>query len=168
MPDLAFTIRLAKPDDLPALGRLGATLIQAHHRFDSLRFMAPRAKPDEGYAWFLGTQLQRDDVVICVAERAGSVIGYVYAGIEPLSWKDLREEAGFIHDVCVDEAARGAGIATALVDEAVRWLAGRGMPRVVLWTAARNESARRLFERLGFRHTMSEMTKEIDADEPDA
>jgi len=35
------------------------------------------------------------------------------------------------------------------------------MPRIVLWTAAPNEAARRLFERLGFRHTMTEMTKEI-------
>jgi RimJ/RimL family protein N-acetyltransferase len=32
---------------------------------------------------------------------------------------------------------------------------------VVLWSADRNEAAQRLFERLGFRTTMVEMTKEL-------
>ena len=34
------------------------------------------------------------------------VVGYVYAGLEPQSWKELREACGFIHDVAVDEARR--------------------------------------------------------------
>ena len=100
-----------------------------------------------------------------VAEQAGQVVGYVYAGIEPQSWKELREEAGFIHDVYVDEAARRGGVATALLEAAAEWLASRGMPRVVLWTAAPNEAARRLFERLGFRHTMTELTRETGVGE---
>jgi hypothetical protein len=36
------------------------------------------------------------------------------------------------------------------------------MPRVVLWTAAPNDPARRLFERRGFRSTMVEMTLELN------
>ena len=155
------TIRRAGEQDLEAVGRLGARLLRDHHAFDPLRFMAPRGNTEEGYAWFLGTQLQRDDAVVFVAERDGQVVGYVYAGIEPQSWKELREEAGFIHDVYVDDRARRGGVATALVEAAAAWLAGRGMPRIVLWTAAPNEPARRLFERLGFRQTMAEMTREI-------
>jgi len=154
------TIRRAEQRDLPAVGRLGARLLRAHHAFDRLRFMAPHGNTEEGYAWFLGTQLRRDDAAVFVAERAGEVVGYAYAGIEPRSWKELREEAGFIHDVYVDDAVRGGGIATALIEAAAEWLTGRGMPRIVLWTAASNDAARRLFERLGFRHTMTEMTKE--------
>ncbi len=61
----------------------------------------------------------------------------------------------------VDETARRGGIATALLEAAAEWLASRGMPRIVLWTAAPNDAARRLFERLGFRHTMTEMTREL-------
>jgi hypothetical protein len=33
-------------------------------------------------------------------------VGYIYAGLEPLSWKELRDEAGFIHDVVLAEEAR--------------------------------------------------------------
>jgi ribosomal protein S18 acetylase RimI-like enzyme len=161
MTNLNVTIRRAVETDLDAIGRLGARLLRDHHEFDRLRFMAPRGNTEEGYAWFLGTQLQRDDAVVLVADRAGQVVGYVYAGIEPQSWKELREEAGFIHDVYVDEPARRGGVATALLDAASAWLAEHGMPRVVLWTAAPNDAARRLFERLGFRHTMTEMTREL-------
>ncbi len=98
---------------------------------------------------------------MCVAEYKGDVVGYVYAAVEPLSWKELRDEAGFVHDEYVDDHARGLGIATALTEDAARWLAARGVPRVLLWTAAPNEAARRLFTRLGFRTTMLEMTREV-------
>jgi len=88
--------------------------------------------------------------VVLVAESGGRVVGYAYAAMEPLSWKELRDAAGFIHDVYVDEAAREAGVASALVEACVRWLSDRGAPRVLLWTAVPNDTARRLFERLGF------------------
>ena len=128
---------------------------------DQLRFMAPREDPEEGYAWFLGHELSDADVVVFVAEQSAAVVGYVYAGLEPLSWKELREAAGFIHDVVVDERARKGGVATALVEAAAEWLRQRGAPRVMLWTAEQNVAAQRLFARLGFRRTMVEMTREL-------
>ena len=160
MPD-AIAIRKATDADLPALGRLGALLLRTHYQFDPQRFMAPGSDPKGGYAWFLGTQLREEDVVVLVAEQRASVVGYVYAGLEPQSWKELREACGFIHDVVVDEHGRRAGVATALMDAAVDWLRQHGAPRVVLWTAEYNEGAHRLFERLGFRRTMVEMTREL-------
>jgi GNAT superfamily N-acetyltransferase len=153
-------IRRAEERDLPALGRLGAMLVRGHHDFDAARFMAPGPSIEEGYAWFLGSQLEDAEAVIYVAERAGAVIGYVYAGLEPQSWKELREPAGFVHDVVVEEAARGEGIGASLVERAAAWLEEHGAPRVMLWTAQANPGAQRLFERLGFRRTMIEMTRE--------
>jgi ribosomal protein S18 acetylase RimI-like enzyme len=161
MPPLDVLIRRAVERDLPSLGRLGAQLIREHHAFDRDRFMAPGPDPEGGYAWFLGTQLRRDDVAILVAERRGQVAGYVYAAIEARSWEDLRDEAGVVHDVVVDERFRRAGIATALLEAAAAWFGARHIPRMVLWTAERNTAAQRLFARLGFRPTMIEMTREL-------
>jgi ribosomal protein S18 acetylase RimI-like enzyme len=153
-------IRRAEPRDLAVLGRLGALLVRAHHAFDPARFMPPGPSVEEGYAWFLGSQLEETDAVVMVAERADVVVGYVYAGLEPRSWKELRDAAGFVHDVVVDAEARGHGIGGRLVEEAARWLEEHGAPRVMLWTAEANAPAQRLFARLGFRRTMIEMTRE--------
>lgn len=155
------TIRLATPADLPALGRLGALLMRTHYDFDPQRFMDPGTDPAEGYAWFLGKQLKDVDAVIFVAEDEGKVVGYVYAGLEPISWKELRDECGFIHDIVVDERGRRTGTATALIEKAIEWLRDRGAPRVMLWTAEKNAGAQQLFAKLGFRRTMIEMTREL-------
>lgn len=159
---MAALIRPATPADLDAVGRLGAALLRAHHGFDPARFMAGGDDAEAGYAWFLGTQLDRDGSLVLVADLDGEVVGYLYAAIEPRNWKELREEAGFIHDVLVDEGRRGAGLAHALIDEAIAWCRARGVPRVILWTAATNAPAQRLFQRLGFRSTMIEMTRELE------
>jgi ribosomal protein S18 acetylase RimI-like enzyme len=156
-----FTIRRAVASDAAALGRLGGLLLRTHYEFDRQRFMAPGDDPESGYASFLRWQMQEEDVAIFVAEQDGQVAGYVYAGLEPQSWKELRDAAGFIHDVIVDAAGRRTGMATALVEAAAQWLKQRGAPRVLLWTASPNEGAQRLFERLGFRRTMIEMTREL-------
>ena len=156
-----FAIRRATREDLPVLGQLGAMLVRTHYEFDRDRFMAPRPHTDRGYASFLGSQLEDQKAVLFVAERGGEIIGYVYAGLEPANWKELREPAGFVHDVLVTESGRRLGAASALMRHALDWLRGEGAPRVMLWTAAPNEAAQRLFERLGFRRTMIEMTLEL-------
>jgi len=157
-----LTIRRATDADLPTLGVLGASLLRAHYAFDQQRFMAPRGDPEAGYAWFLGSQLKEDDVAVFVAEQAGTIVGYVYAGLEPQSWKELREAAGFIHDVVVTPQAQRHGVASALIEAACDWFRSIGAPRVVLWTAEKNEVAQRLFARIGFRRTMIEMTRELE------
>ena len=154
-------VRRAVDGDLPVLSRLGAELMRVHFAFDPLRFMNPGADPESGYAWFLGTQIRDDEVAIFVAEQDGVPVGYVYAGLEPQSWKELREPAGFVHDVVVTGEARRSGVATALMDAAIAWLKSRGVPRVILWTAQQNQAAQTLFARLGFRPTMIEMTREL-------
>ncbi|HEY0875627.1 MAG TPA: GNAT family N-acetyltransferase [Vicinamibacterales bacterium] len=156
-------IRRATAADLPSLGRLGATLMRVHYEFDHNRFMRPGGDPEGGYAAFLATQLDDPDCLVLVAERDSAVAGYVYAGIEPESWKELRERAGFIHDILVEQGNRRTGLAEALIDGALDWLRDRGIPRVLLWSAAPNTAAQRLFERKGFRTTMLEMTKELDS-----
>src|SRR5712691_2621293 len=99
--DTRVLIRRAETRDTAALGQLGAALLRVHYGFDRHRFLAPGEHAEDGYARFLASQLAHDDVVVLIAERAGRVVGYVYAGIEPRSWKELRDIAGFVHDVIV-------------------------------------------------------------------
>lgn len=171
----AITVRRAQRSDLPALGRLGALLMATHERFDSQRFLAAGPDAPEAYARFLGEELEHDSVAIFVAEQvgevaeqagevaeqAGELVGYVYAGVEGKSWKELRDTAGFIHDVAIVEPARRQGLGERLIEVAAGWLAEQGVARVLLWTAERNTVAQGLFAKLGFRRTMIEMTREV-------
>jgi ribosomal protein S18 acetylase RimI-like enzyme len=159
---MALEIRKAERRDVASLGRLGAMLMATHYAFDPQRFLAPAAGTESGYASFLGGMLDSPDDCVFVAEEEGKVVGYVFAALEPLSWKELRGPAGFIHDVAVAEESRHSGAGTKLIEAAIRWLRERGAPRVILWTAAPNAEAKSLFHRLGFRDTMIEMTLELE------
>ena len=155
-----ITIREATAADAAALGRLGAALTRLHYGWDRERFITPAPNLEEKYGRFLVSHIASERDVVFVAERAGEIVGYVWAGIEEKSYKELRDTAGFVHDVFVAEDARGTGTGERLVEAAAEWLIARGMPRVMLWTAEKNGHAQRLFERLGFRRTMIEMTRE--------
>lgn len=154
-------IRRAKPADMTAVGKLGALMVRTHHSFDPKRFMAAGPNTETGYGSFLGSQLDKRDVIVLVADQGGEVVGYTYAGVEDRDWMALRDRAGAVYDIVVDPAHRRHGIGRMLLEATLRLLEERGMPRVVLSTAERNEEAQHLFERAGFRRTMIEMTREL-------
>jgi ribosomal protein S18 acetylase RimI-like enzyme len=160
-----ITIRPAAKSDEAALGRLGAALMRQHHASDPRRFILTD-RPEAGYGRFLVSQLERSDTLVLVAERANEIVGYVFAGLEPTSWRDLRGPCGFIHDVYVDASARGQGTGHELARAAIAWIHSRGFAQVVLWSKSGNDAAQRMFARLGFRGTMIEMT--LDQDLPEA
>jgi ribosomal protein S18 acetylase RimI-like enzyme len=56
----------------------------------------------------------------------------------------------WIHDVVVDEAARGRGVGEALAKEALRQAESAGAISVELTTRQEREAANRLYQRLGF------------------
>lgn len=159
---MTICIRPAVPADVPALGRMGGALARLHHDFDRDRFMLPD-DVEAGYAWWLGRELESGEAIVFVAELAGEVVGYAYGRLEGRDWNALLDACGVLHDLWVDERARRSGAGERLAEAAARRLAELGAPRVVLSTAAKNESARRLFARLGWRPTMVEMTREAGA-----
>jgi ribosomal protein S18 acetylase RimI-like enzyme len=135
--------------------------------------------PERGYARWFATQLDEEDMLLLVAEVCGSgpstggageeedessesgVVGYVYAKMEPRSYNELLDACTKLHDIYVDERARGKGVGALLLRETFRRAAEKGAPRIVLLTAAQNEAAQRLFKRAGFRTTMLELTREL-------
>jgi ribosomal protein S18 acetylase RimI-like enzyme len=165
-PHTRTVVRPATSADLPRLGRLGALLVETHHDFDALRFLAARNRTPADYAAFLVGQLEDPDVAVLVADDHGDVIGYAYAAVEGYDYMSLRGPAGVLHDIVVDPAYRRRGVGRVLLQAVLSFLTTRGAPRVVLETAERNVAGQRLFESVGFRRTMIEMTRELDAEAP--
>lgn len=164
MSDDTFTVRAMTAADLPAAARLAGQLVRMHYELDPLRYLH-LPSPEAGYARYFAGELKSDKVVLLVAERTSgaAIVGYAYGRLEPRSYNELLDTCGKLHDVLVDESARGHGLGEALVTEMARRLTERGAPRVLLLTAVQNEAAQHLFKKLGFRTTMLEMTREADS-----
>ncbi len=160
-----INIRSAAKTDQEALGRFAAALMRQHHAADPLRFILTD-RPEAGYGRFLVSQLSDPSYLVLVAEQGGEIVGYVFAGIEPTSWRDLRGPCGFVHDVYVGEPARRQGAGRALVRAAIAWAHSKGMSQVVLWSKSGNEAAQHMFAGLGFRPTMVEMTLDQGTSKP--
>ncbi len=158
----SVTIRPAEPRDEEALGRLGAMLVAEHHEFDRKRFLMPTGDITAAYGRFLVSQLHKEKAVVLVAERDGDVVGYVFGSLQDTDFLMLLGPAGVIYDLIVDPHQWKQGIGGRLLQGMLAALAEWGAPRAVLYTAAKNENAQRLFDRMGFRRTMIEMTRELD------
>jgi ribosomal protein S18 acetylase RimI-like enzyme len=146
-----------------------------HYDLDPKRYLH-LANPEAGYARYFAGELESDDVVLLVAEETSAepegapratptptIVGYAYARLEPRSYNELLDACAKLHDVYVEETARGHGVGEMLVREILARMEAKGAPRVLLLTAVQNVAAQRLFARLGFRTTMLEMTRESGA-----
>src|SRR5438093_1017570 len=72
------TIRPATASDETILGRFGGALMRQHHAADPRRFIQVD-NPEAGYGRYLVSQLSNPSSLVLVAERSGTVVGYVYA-----------------------------------------------------------------------------------------
>jgi ribosomal protein S18 acetylase RimI-like enzyme len=151
-------VRRALPGDLERAGQHGGGLARLHHERDPERFFLPE-QVDEGYAWWFGKELKRQNAVVLVALRGEELVGYAYGAAEDRDWNLLLDRHGVVHDVFVAEHARRLGAGAQLLDAMVRELEALGAPRIVLYTMVSNENAQRLFRSRGFRSTMLEMMR---------
>jgi GNAT superfamily N-acetyltransferase len=120
----------------------------------------PDFKTAADYVSFLSTKLEDPDAAILVAEAHTEVIGYVYAAVQGYDYLSLRGRRAS----CTTSSLTGASRPRRrglLLNAALAYLKARGAPRVALSTAEGNRAAQRLFEGMGFRRTMVEMTREL-------
>lgn len=134
----APAVRRATLADLDAAARL----------FEGYQAFYHRAHPQGAVRAFLAQRLERGDSVVLLAFHEGAAVGFaqLYPSFASLSLAP----SWILNDLYVDVAARGGGVARALMD-AVRQLArGNGAAEVFLQTARDNAPARALYESLGY------------------
>ena len=136
--------------DLPAVTSLLGRVFGAELKLDSvlspeaLRWM--RRCPSVAWLWFGLDAWFDSNLAGFVWHEGGRIVGN--ANIAPLS------SAGrqwVLSNVAVEPTCRGHGIAGALVDACIRYVADRGGERVLLHVWESNVAARRLYERRSFR-----------------
>jgi ribosomal protein S18 acetylase RimI-like enzyme len=141
------TIRQATPEDLRAV----AALFDAYRQFYEL---PPDLALCEDY---IGARLRAQDSVILVAAGAsGALQGFcqLYPGRCSLAAAPIY----VLYDLYVDPAARGSGIARALMQAATARARRDGKARMELQTARTNTPAQALYEALGWKRDEAFLT----------
>ena len=152
---MSVTVRRADYEDARTIADFAQKLVIQHQEYNPKRFA--QIATGNQMATFYGSQTQAKDASVLVAEFEGQVIGFAYIKYEAKNYADLLESAAWIHDLYVEETARGRKAGKLLLGEAVKAAKQLGAEKLMLTAAFQNERARKFFERNGFRTTMVEM-----------
>ena len=144
-----MNIRRAQNRDIPGMIALLYQVGGVHHQIRPDIFCSGALKYDESALEML---LLDETKPIFVADDDGFVAGYCFCQIRSYCGSTVltdRKEL-YIDDLCVDEAARGKGVATALFRYVTETAKVQGAKFITLNVWAGNDNAQRFYEHLGF------------------
>lgn len=136
--DAPFVLRDPQPGDLALIAQQNARLYAKEYGWD----WTFEALVSEIIAQFI-QNFDPSGERCWIAERDGQVVGSIFVVRQDSAVAKLRI-------LYVDERARGLGLGSRLVEEAVQFAKDRGYQRMILWTNDILTSARRIYEAAGF------------------
>ena len=132
-------IRLATENDVETIAQLWYELVTYHQ---TLTDDMPKPAPDgvERYAQRIRYGLSDSYLKTFVAEIDEKIVGYVFGSvIDLLPETFVAENAGLIGDLYVQDAYRGMGVGSALMQAMKDWFKLRGVNHYEWYVAASNE-----------------------------
>ena len=145
-----MNIRFASAGDIPGMIALLQQVGQVHHEIRPDLFRAGAQKYDEAA---LAALLKDPTRPILIAEQDGNVAGYAFCVFQKVQNDNVLcdRKVLYIDDLCVDEAHRGRGIASALYDRVCAFARESGCQAVTLNVWCGNDSAMRFYEKCGMK-----------------
>lgn len=134
-PSTHITVDTLRPEDYAAWLRLA----QGYKTFYETEL------PQSAYqqTWL---RLQRGEGVHALAARVGGqLLGITHYLFHASTWS---ADVCYLQDLFVDEAARGQGVARALIEQVARVAGERGASKLYWLTHQSNSRARRLYDRV--------------------
>lgn len=142
-------IRRARTTDIPDISRLLLQVAQVHADGRPDLFMAGGTKYT---AEELAGIIADDTRPIFVAtDENDAVLGYAFCVFEDYAGDTVRTPVRtlYIDDICVDEAARGRHVGTAVYEHVLAFAREQGFYNVTLNVWSCNPGAQRFYEALG-------------------
>lgn len=152
---MAVSVRRANRKDARTIAEFAIKLFAQHREYDSRRFAEIASV--EGAENFYGSQTEVKGAAILVAEIKNRIVGFAYLQYEMMDYANLLENAVWLHDLYVEETARGQNAGKLLIEKSVEIAKQLGADKLMLSVAAKNTAAKEFFERTGFKNTMVEM-----------
>jgi GNAT superfamily N-acetyltransferase len=154
-------IRPARASDVVAIGKLWEKLVAFHQELDA-DMPAATLQGASLYARSLSDRLEDSHTRVLVAEEDGRIVGYVLGVVVDLMPEMFEQEAGgFLADIFVEEAYRGRGVGTDLVNALVDWFRSKGLHYYEWHVAAENQVALAFWEKMGGRNWQIRMRARI-------
>jgi GNAT superfamily N-acetyltransferase len=156
---MAVVVRRAVLEDARTIAELAKKLVVQHQNYNSRRFA--QIATEKQMATFYGNQTKAKNAAVLVAELEGNVVGFAYLQFEEKDYAALLESAAWLHDIYVDESARGHNAGKVLIEAAIQAAREFGANKLMLLAAAQNENAIAFFKRGDFKTTMVEMMLDL-------
>lgn len=151
-------VRLAKTDELTQVQELNHQLFLSDARhFDDLNTDWPY---EDGEDYFR-KRIAGEGGVCFVAEKDGTVVGYVMGGWSHLNFSAYKGKRAELENICVAESERSHGIGAMLVDALFEWAKQNGATHVMVDAYAPNLSAIRFYIAQGFEPYSSVLWHEL-------
>ena len=143
-------IRFAAPRDIPRMVGLLQQVGQVHHELRPDLFRGGAQKYDEAA---LTALLQDPSRPILAAVENDTMVGYAFCILQETKNDPVLADRKvlYIDDLCVDEACRGRGIATALYYRVCAYAGELGCHAVTLNVWCGNDSAMAFYEKRGLK-----------------
>ena len=151
----------AQTRHIPGMLRLLGQVGQVHHEIRPDIFRDGALKYDENA---LEELLQDKNRPIFIGEDEGQVLGYCFCVLKDYRGSGVQTDRVelYIDDLCVEESARGQGIATELYRYVKAFAGEIGCSHITLNVWCGNRGAQRFYEKMGLtpRHIMMEQPLE--------
>lgn len=145
-----MTIRAARlPDDEPAI----LSFIWGLQKFENAFEPNRRLDPDFASEHWADVRRQATERgALFIAEANGRAVGWAFVLEEAgdLFVRESERRYGFVAELFVEEAARGAGHGRALIAACEDWSRKRGMTVLIIGVLAGNGKAAAVYQRDGF------------------
>jgi ribosomal protein S18 acetylase RimI-like enzyme len=155
-------IRPASFSDITSIASLHiSTVSELETVAYGMGFNAPRTPtPAEAQALFT-ERITEEEGLLLIAVGDEGLLGYLSAVVEPYEDDLLDTPYMTIEFVMTAPAARRQGIAAALIAEAEREAANRGVTNIDLMVWASNTTAAKLYKKLGYNVIVHRMAKKV-------
>jgi ribosomal protein S18 acetylase RimI-like enzyme len=109
--------------------------------------------------------IRQDERLYLLAQTGSSVLGFLEGKITKLHEVFAHKKSFHIGAVYVNPESRQRGIATSLVQEALRWASEQGCQEADLNVLFNNAKAKGLYKKLGFKVFQYELRMKLPTDE---
>lgn len=152
-----ITIRDAAAPDYPAIAALHLESDLFHH--EHLPYIYERTSESHRSEAYIADQIDDENSVFLVAERAGRVVGFSYGYREEKGRLPFHRKRTYLvlDNVVVRQDFRGRGIGKALLEETVSRARALGYDDILLNVYRFNAAAIALYESVGFEPLAQDM-----------